>query len=575
MISALAYLQARTFLNRQKVRLLRLRKPKYLIGAIVGGLYFYTYFFRFLFRGAHGPSSRMPVGLDHLELMEALGAGVLLIIVLLAWVIPHGRAALTFTEAEINFLFPAPVTRRTLIHFKLLKSQTNILFTTLLLALFTGRLGSGDAWIRIVGWWIILSTLNLHFLGSSFVRSTLLEHGISNWKRRLYVLLFLVGFATIVFLWSKQTVPHLNIADLRDVNVAKEYVREITRAGPLPWLLYPFRVVVRPFLAANLPQFLAALWPALLLMLIHYVWVVRSDVAFEEASVELSQRISERIRAVRAGNLQIRPKKSKRPPFQLAATGPPEVALLWKNLIGAGQMFTWRVWMILALSFLPFFIITGVAHQTNLRWFLGFGCLMILFWSVLIGPQVFRYDFRQDLPAADVLKSFPLSGWQIVLGELLAPVVALSAIQWLLIFAAAGLLTTPGSQVFSLPGRISLGFGLAVLMPVLDLVSLIIPNGAVLLFPSWFQSGKEGPHGIEATGQRLIFMLGQMLVFVLALVPAAIAFALIFFPLSYLTHRLVAVPIASVVAALTLAAECGVGVFLLGKLFEKFDLSAE
>jgi hypothetical protein len=33
--------------------------------------------------------------------------------VLLAWMIPHERAALTFTEAEVAFLFPAPVTRRT------------------------------------------------------------------------------------------------------------------------------------------------------------------------------------------------------------------------------------------------------------------------------------------------------------------------------------------------------------------------------------------------------------------------------------------------------------------------------
>src|SRR5205085_7964459 len=109
---------------------------------------------------------------------------------LLAWMVPHQRAALAFTEAEVAFLFPAPVTRRGLIHFKLLRSQTAILFTTVLLTLVANRFG-GRAWIHAAGWWVILSTLNLHFLGSSFARTLLLERGISNWRRRLGILLLL------------------------------------------------------------------------------------------------------------------------------------------------------------------------------------------------------------------------------------------------------------------------------------------------------------------------------------------------------------------------------------------------
>lgn len=585
MIGALLYLQSRTFLNRQKLRLRRLKKPKYLIGAIVGGLYFYFYFFRFVFHAVRKPASTVHFPTEQVQLMEPLGAGILLVIVLLAWIFPHGRAALTFTEAEINFLFPAPVSRRTLVQFKLLKSQISILFTTLLLTLFTGRLGSGGAWIRILGWWIILSTLNLHFLGSSFARSMLLEHGISNWKRRLYVLLFLAGFSVIVFLWAKQTIPTLNILDLRDVSVAKEFFHEVARAGPVPWLLFPFQLVVRPFFATGAAEFLRVLWPALAVMLLHYVWVLRANVAFEEASVEVSQRLAERTKAVRAGNFQPRPTKSKRSPFPLAPTGPPAIALLWKNLIAAGQMFTMRFWIIIAVTFGPLLII-GTRHHSELRLVLGYGCLLVLFWSLLIGPQILRYDFRHDLPIADILKSFPMRGWQLVLGELLAPAVALTAIQWLLILGAAALLgegsaqiemrtDTDGFHMLSLPWRLSLGLGIAIVVPLLDFVSLIIPNASVLLFPGWFQAGKDGPQGIEATGQRLIFMLGQLLVFVLSILPAAVAFAVIFFPLSYLTHRLIAVPIASVGAALALSVECTFAVVLLGKVFEKFDLSAE
>src|SRR3989442_2859144 len=121
MISALVYLQSRTFLNRLKLRLRRLKKPKYFFGAIVGALYFYFYFFRFVFHAARRPSSAVSFPVEHLQLVGELGAGILLVIVLLAWIIPHGRAALTFSEAAINFLFPAPLSRRTVVQFELLK----------------------------------------------------------------------------------------------------------------------------------------------------------------------------------------------------------------------------------------------------------------------------------------------------------------------------------------------------------------------------------------------------------------------------------------------------------------------
>ena len=113
------------------------------------------------------------------------------------------------------------------------------------------------------------------------------------------------------------------------------------------------------------------------------------------------------------------------------------------------------------------------------------------------------------------------------------------------------------------------------MLPVFNLISLLIPNAAVLLFPSWFQTGKESPQGIEATGQRLIFMLGQILVFLVSLLPAALAFTVAFLPLSYLAGPIVATPVASIAAALVLSVEAALAFLWLGRVFERFDLSAE
>src|SRR3954464_7619152 len=221
------------------MRFQRLRKPKYLAGAIVGFLYFYLYFFRYMFHSGRvrRPDFNPMAGLDSVAIFEPLGALSLLVIMVLAWIVPHGRAALSFTEAETAFLFPAPISRRTLIHFKLLKSQTAILFTTFFLTLVTGRFGHGNnAWIHAGGWWIILSTLNLHFIGSSFARTLLLDKGISNWKRRAAVITLGGVAAAAVYFWSRETMRAPESTDFQSVRSFGRYFQEVFASGPAPYL---------------------------------------------------------------------------------------------------------------------------------------------------------------------------------------------------------------------------------------------------------------------------------------------------------------------------------------------------
>jgi len=577
MIAALLYLQCHSFRNRLVSRFKRLKQPKYLIGAIVGGIYFYFYFFRYIFiRGFGGPQGmNLAISPEHLQLFELFGALVLFVIVVLAWIIPHERAALTFTEAEVAFLFPAPLTRRSLIHFKLVRSQLRILFSALFLTLVSRRFG-GNVWIHALGWWLILSTLNLHFLGASFARTLLLDRGISNWLRRLLVFGLVVAMAGAVWVWAKRTLPEPGSADTANPGAILDYAQRVLTAGPALYLLYPFRLMVRPFLAPDAPAFFVALAPALMLFLFHYLWVVYSDVAFEEASVEASQKMAVRIAAVRAGNWQGAKKnqKARRPWFKLAGTGPAATALLWKNLIGVGQVFSVRLWISIIVIVTVLGVSLGkIGNSEGLSVMAAILIAVALSYSLLLGPQLLRLDFRNDLPQADILKTFPMRGWQIALGEILAPVAVLAAFQWLMLLVGAGLL-------FCLPGKqetlfLAIALGAAMLLPVLDLIVLLIPNAAVLLFPSWIQAGKDSPRGIEATGQRLIFALGQMLVLLVALLPAAGVFVGVFFLLYFAFGPAAAVPPASLAATIVLAAEGSFGVMLLGKLFERFDVTEE
>src|SRR5262245_47408442 len=113
LIGALLYLRVTTLAGMIRSRLKRLKQPKYLLGAIVGIAYMYFVFFRRGMNPRPGNTGDVPQefiqnGLEAIAEIAALG---LLLVALVNWFVPR-RAALAFTETEIAFLFPSPVSRR-------------------------------------------------------------------------------------------------------------------------------------------------------------------------------------------------------------------------------------------------------------------------------------------------------------------------------------------------------------------------------------------------------------------------------------------------------------------------------
>jgi hypothetical protein len=199
---------------------------------------------------------------------------------------------------------------------------------------------------------------------------------------------------------------------------------------------------------------------------------------------------------------------------------------------------------------------------------------MALILLILMGSQIFRNDFRQDFNCIDWLRQFPLPGWQIALGELLAPALMLTVIQWLLVFFLLALsVATELRTPWDLTQRISLAMCIALLAPAYNLVTLLVPNLATVVFPAWFQSGREGPGGLEVMGQRLLFMFGTLLAVVISLVPAGIAFGVVWFVSQLVMSPWLAAPLGSLAGSLVLLAEAALGIAWLGRLFDKIDIT--
>src|SRR6185436_12344678 len=269
------------------------------------------------------------------QVLELVGALALRGAVAWGWVFGGERRVLAFTPAEVTFLFAGPVSRRGLIQFKLLHSQLLILLNALLWTLILSRERFGvSPWLRAISIWILLTTLSFHRLGASFVRTSLSEHGRLALRHRVVSLVVLTA-VLVALVWSiADALPEVSAAGAGGFRSFLTAAAEAAHR-PLPSALtYPFRLMVRPLAAPSGSQWLATLWPALLLMILHYIWVVRSDTAFEEAALEASLRRARALSERRAGSArQPFARTASAPLFRLSPVGWPAGAILWKNLV--------------------------------------------------------------------------------------------------------------------------------------------------------------------------------------------------------------------------------------------------
>src|SRR4029077_15317148 len=90
---------------------------------------------------------------------------------------------------------------------------------------------------------------------------------------------------------------------------------------------------------------------------------------------------------------------------------------------------------------------------------------IVLAAAVLLGPMMARQDLRSDLSNSDILKTYPLRGWQIALGELLTPVSILSTLIWMCLLAEFLLLPAEKWAWLTPSLRVAAALGLAVLAP--------------------------------------------------------------------------------------------------------------
>jgi hypothetical protein len=566
---ALAFLWVASMRNRARRQLQRLRQPKYLVGAVVGGMYVYSIFLRRLTYPGQGG---MPPPTAQL-VSQFMLTGAMLGALLSAWALGPDRPALRFTETEVQQLFPAPVSRRDLLHYKLTRGLLGAVVGAFFATLFMSRVVSPNPILFFLGTTVTLATVNLHVMGASFVRTRLARHGgvgvALRWAMLAAVLALLVGAALSV-LREQPFLPE-TFANSRLVHA---WMRALMDAPAL----WPGRALVALPLAPDMGAFLRALPLGLGLLAVHYAWVMSAAVPFEEAAlVRAEERARLRERMSRQGGRPT-PIRVRAAFFRLTATGRPEVALVWKNLIagrrlgGAGRLLTAGL-----LGGLIATVASGRGQDvtTHLSLIIAPLCGGLAVILSLFGPSVVRTDLRMDLPRLEQLRALPLTGRQVVAAELAAPALLLGAAQVLLILLAMGL-SLGGGESRGPAWWMAGGLCALWVLPSVTLVGLFVQNAAVVLFPAWLPPEGERVRGLEAIGQRLLTLVGTLVVLLVGLLPASLLAALVGFGLEhFLGFGVWALPFAGLAAAAVLVGEVTLGVVGLGRAFDRLDVSTE
>lgn len=510
MIAAAAYLLQRSAANRVRHMARKVRSPRYLIALLIGIGYLGLIFFGQRQQTA-GPAV-MPV-------IQVTGTTLVLFLVAKWWLFGTDRTALAFSPAEIQFFFPAPVSRKELLGFKLLRAQLPILVNVAIwiVILHRGRDSPLPAIVYAISLWSIFMVIMLHRLGVALTRDAVTDHGTAG-VRRHWATLSIGLLLALIVLYAGAAVLELRAAD-PEGNLLTHLTQVLNR-DPLRTLLAPFHL---PFSLIDSPDL--TVWAGRFLLLLgliglHLVWVFRADRAFEEAAIAASVKRAELLDRWRRQGVGGAPVEgAHRRSIPLRPRGHPIGAIVWKNLtrlLRTSSSFALILMLTLVVGVTIFALTRGGEYPEVMDMVSSLSIAWILVLS-LFGPQWIRIDLRSDMQHLDQLRTWPLAGGAIVAGEVLSSGIALLVMQ--LMLGVLGVAALSQHNVSGLPLNQVLVLTPAVLLLLtgVNLLSLGFQNAAAILYPAWVRTELR-PGGIEAMGQHLLTAGASLLLLLIALV---------------------------------------------------------
>jgi hypothetical protein len=453
-----------------------------------------------------------------------------------------------FKPAEIDMLFPAPVSRRALLVYKISAQSVGIMLSAGMIGVLFGRhvphrlfavIGIALFFLFLTGFGYVLSLI------ASSTSERLFARVGSTGKTAFLLALGLLVAAVIVQVMRRPS-------DYQDASQALE-------TPPVSWLLLPFQVFAHAITAPHLyPDFALYAGGGLGLCAVVLALVALLDVDYRETSVRASQWIQERLKRAQNGPSTMVHSNSPGAPRSLP--GPVHLggvgAIWWRQLVGLVRNLKALVVPLAATLLIAVSILISVPANRPLPALeQGLSSLVII--TIFLTAWL-RFDFRGDLDQMETLRSLPIPPWKLALGQMLTPVLALMLVQVIVVVGAL----LADRQVMNREQLLAF----AAVLPLLDLLLIAVENLAFLLVPNRHAPGQ--PADIQFLGRAVLLFLMKALALALSAGLAAVCSRLVYALCE--SYALSALAAGGVLAIFDVVA-----VVLVGQAFVRFDLARD
>jgi hypothetical protein len=356
------------------------------------------------------------------------------------------NSGIFFTPAEVDFLFSGPFHRRELILYRLgHQAQASLLgavFLSVAPAAFVPHWIFGFLGIALVLQFIQLLSVVLS-LSMSIVGQTV-------YTRARKAVLAAIAVTLLVGVWQA-------VAD-HAAGGLFAMIRSFGQTTAGRAVLLPFQVFSRTIAAESFyPEF--AGWGALNVAInaALVVLAVRLDADFYERSIAVSEKVYRAIQRARRGQAWMGLSKPSATRWRLPMPGRLKGAgpIAWRQSVSALRSSRGVIYAVLAMTAAA--AIPAFALGDNGT---GMSISVLAMLSVFTLPQMLQFDFRGDIERIELLKTLPATAGAITGGELLAPVVAATIIECVVILVTGFLWTDfrtiVAICVFALPANLIL-----------------------------------------------------------------------------------------------------------------------
>ena len=516
---ALWYLYSRSWQNRIRLQLRRLRQPRYMVGALAMSAYIVSLLIR---PGADFVAASEFNLLDVRQLLSIVGIAIALGA---WWIAAPSDNALAFSPAEVYFLFPAPVKRRTLVQARLFSVQAVLLMQVLIWTLLLRR-GGGDlnGALRAIGLWVLFTTISLHRLGATLARTHAPDvprrAPIARSLAMLYIAVLAILVATTagaaLETWRSAIGDGDTSADrvLGRMMAGRMAVQTILDVPAVHALLWPIRAITAPAFANDATTWLRAIPAAIGMLLLHYLWILRDPQPFEELAVGSSARFAERVARMQRGAASTR-SRDVRIGWSLALRGHPAVALAWKNVTASMRTFRPRA---LIVTIVVVVAVVGLSSRDGpsdpggiaLRSAFSTSFISIFAAALLTAPAWFRLDLRHDLAHLAFLKTAPLPAHTIIATEIVTAAAIITVAMTVLFGPPAYLLLRNLGGPLGAGGLLLAMVGATLALGGVNLLHVTLYNAVALWLPAWvpLNQGGASTGGASVVGQVYITLIG-------------------------------------------------------------------